>query len=191
MELGSSEWKKKNISPSVGRQQQIKNVRINKTILRALERMPVDDDERCQLFVLGMDWIGKIQYSKVYGDGVELTCHIGPLGYLFAVKQYDSAYIAHFMGDLVLPATIGNLVDFKKTLDLLFAYKYHHIRLARIMEPAYYRRNAELVLHSCRYPATPKRDLSPDTLFTPVKRKCNKKFLQDMDRLLAFWNQVR
>ncbi|KAF7723338.1 hypothetical protein EC973_002086 [Apophysomyces ossiformis] len=160
IELGSSEWKKENVAPSVGRQQQIKNARTNKAILRALERMPVDDDKREELFVLGMDWLGS-------------------LGYMIAIKQFDSAYVAYFMGDLILPPTLSNLGDFKQTLDLLFAYKHHHVQLEKILEPAYHRNKAQSILQHYRSPAIPKRDLSPDTFFTPVKKQRVRKVFEE------------
>ncbi|KAG0175120.1 hypothetical protein DFQ28_005031 [Apophysomyces sp. BC1034] len=72
IKLGSSEWKKANVSKSLGKQQQNKNARTNKSVLRALERMPIDEENRGELIVLGMDWLGTS-------------------GYMIAVKQVDFA----------------------------------------------------------------------------------------------------
>ena len=63
VELGSSEWKKDSTSPGLGKQQQVKNARPNKAVLRTLEKRSMDDNERDGLFVLGMDWIGKLILS--------------------------------------------------------------------------------------------------------------------------------
>ncbi|ORY94413.1 hypothetical protein BCR43DRAFT_442170, partial [Syncephalastrum racemosum] len=158
MELGSSEWKKGDVTPSTARQQQVKNARTNEAILRALERMPIDNDNRADLFVLGMDWLGSI-------------------GYLFAVQQYDSAYLVHWISDLILPATLSNIRDFKQTLDVLFSCKHRHTRLERIMGPAYHGRKAESILKTCCSPATPKRELSPDTISPRLRSNASERYL--------------
>jgi hypothetical protein len=59
MELSCSKWKKENASPSLVLSQQVKNVRSNKAVLRAIEKLPHDKDvKREKLFTIGMDWIG-------------------------------------------------------------------------------------------------------------------------------------
>ncbi|KAG2223842.1 hypothetical protein INT45_012715, partial [Circinella minor] len=152
VELGSSEWKKANVSDSLGKQQQNKNARTNKAILRTLERMPINEDLRDEMIVYGMDWIGN-------------------LGYVIAVKQVNSAYLVYFMGDLILPQTLSNFCDFKDTLDLLFSFKHHHQELALIVESAYHRQNAQATLRKYRTTSMEKRSPSPDTFFTPVKKQ--------------------
>ena len=97
--------------------------------------------------------------------------YIGNLGYVIAVKQVDSAYFVYFMGDLILPQTLGNFCDFKNTLDLLFSFKHHHQELAPIVEPAYHRKNAQSTLRKYRTTSIEKRPRSPDTFFTPVKKQ--------------------
>ncbi|KAG2220712.1 hypothetical protein INT45_012576 [Circinella minor] len=79
VELGSSEWKKYSTSSGLGKQQRVKDARTNKTILRTLEKMSMDDDERDGLFVLEMDWIRQS-------------------GYMIAVKHVDGGYYAYHMG---------------------------------------------------------------------------------------------
>lgn len=59
VELSSSEWKKHTTPRNLGIQQQVKNARVNKAMLKAVERTPLNDEDRDGLFVLGMDWIGK------------------------------------------------------------------------------------------------------------------------------------
>ncbi|KAI7847182.1 hypothetical protein BDC45DRAFT_24964 [Circinella umbellata] len=152
VELSSSEWKKASVSDNLGKQQQNKNARTNKAILRTLERMPIDEDLRDEMVVYGMDWIGN-------------------MGYVIAVKQVDSAYLVYFMGDLILPQTLGNFCDFKDTLNLLFSFKHHHQKLAVIVEPAYHRHKAQSTLRKYRTTLMEKRSPSPDTFFTPVKKQ--------------------
>lgn len=55
MDISSSEWKKEKIAPSLVVDQQVKNARTNKCILKAIRELLVHDEP----FVLGMDWIGK------------------------------------------------------------------------------------------------------------------------------------
>lgn len=59
IELGSSEWKMANTTATLGNQQQKQNARANKAILSALEDMPIDEDNRDNLVVYGMDWLDK------------------------------------------------------------------------------------------------------------------------------------
>ena len=68
VELGSSEWKKASVSDSLGKQQQNKNSRTNKAILRILERMAMDEDLRDKMIVYGMDWIGKTTLILLWYD---------------------------------------------------------------------------------------------------------------------------
>ena len=73
VELGSSEWKKDATSPGLGKQQQVKNARTNKAILKSLYKMSMDDSERDSLFVPGMDWIGKLIYPFLF---IRPICYI-------------------------------------------------------------------------------------------------------------------
>jgi hypothetical protein len=60
MELSSSEWKRSNVGKKLGESQQIKNIRTNAAILESIESMPLNDNQRNNVFVIGMDWIGII-----------------------------------------------------------------------------------------------------------------------------------
>ncbi|KAI7854175.1 hypothetical protein BDC45DRAFT_131305 [Circinella umbellata] len=64
------------------------------------------------------------------------------LGYIIAVKQS----IPH----MIIPATLVNLGNFKQSLDFLFAYKQHDVRLQNIMEPTYHRKKDKSRLQSYR-----------------------------------------
>ncbi|KAI7856604.1 hypothetical protein BDC45DRAFT_567169 [Circinella umbellata] len=152
IELSSSEWKKDSTSPGLGKQQQVKNIRTNKAILKALEKMGIGNDEYDKLFVLGVDWIRQN-------------------GYMTGVRRVDRAYCAYHMGDMMVPPTLNNLKDFKSMLDLLYQYKHYLLYMAKIVEPAFYQEAAKKKLYSYQLPPSPKRSCSPDTLFTPVKKK--------------------
>lgn len=58
IELRSSEWKRPNVGKKLGESQQIKNIRTNTAILESIESMPLDDDQRSNVFVIGIDWLG-------------------------------------------------------------------------------------------------------------------------------------
>lgn len=58
MELSSSEWKRSNVGKKLGESQQIKNIRTNTAILETIESMPLNDDQRSKIFVIGIDWLG-------------------------------------------------------------------------------------------------------------------------------------
>lgn len=74
-----------------------------------------------------------------------------------------------------------DLSDFKSTLALLFAYKHHHVKLAKVIEPAYHRKRRGNILrsetkdaflgfytgdglHNLSIPSNTERGLCPDTL---------------------------
>ena len=90
---------------------------------------------------------------------------------MIAVKHVDDGYCAYHMGDIKIPPTSNNFKDFTSTLNLLYQYKHHLINMTEIVEPAFYREQAKSKLHTYRLPSNPKRPPSPDTLFTPVKKK--------------------
>ncbi|KAI8888332.1 hypothetical protein K501DRAFT_157466, partial [Backusella circina FSU 941] len=102
-DLSSSEWKRSSVGKKLGESQQVKNIRINTAILESIESMLIDDD---QLH-------GYFEESSFSGDIV----------YMMAIKKVDSAYVAYYIGDLMLPVSLSCLEDFKKTLNLLFSFK--------------------------------------------------------------------
>jgi hypothetical protein len=65
MDISSSEWKKDTCSPCLGESQQIKNCRTKSAILHELTKVPMDTDEKESLYVMAMDWIGKLVYIHV------------------------------------------------------------------------------------------------------------------------------
>ena len=72
IELGSLEWKKNTKSHGLGKQQ-VKNARTNKGYFETIgKKIGMDDGERMNLFVLGMDWIGKLIIPFI---SVHLICY--------------------------------------------------------------------------------------------------------------------
>jgi hypothetical protein len=62
IELCSSEWKRETVSKGLIATQQVKNARTSKAILKAIERLPLNERDRDDLFTIGMDCIGKILF---------------------------------------------------------------------------------------------------------------------------------
>ncbi|KAL9539087.1 hypothetical protein MBANPS3_010469 [Mucor bainieri] len=73
--LFTSEWKKKKCPPAKCLQQQAKNIRINKAILGYFLDLPLSDADENKVMTVGIDCMGA-------------------LGYMFAVKPLDDAYVA-------------------------------------------------------------------------------------------------
>ena len=90
---------------------------------------------------------------------------------MVSVHGFDGAFITRHVGDLRLPLILGTFGDFENTLDLLFAFKHHQIKLQNAVTSACQREHANKILQMYREPTTPDRSPSPDTFFTPVKRK--------------------
>lgn len=59
LEMCSSEWKKTITTASIIEQQRIKNIRTNSAMLHKLYKL-IDHDD---LFLLGMDWVGKLHLT--------------------------------------------------------------------------------------------------------------------------------
>ncbi|KAI7884084.1 hypothetical protein K492DRAFT_192113 [Lichtheimia hyalospora FSU 10163] len=131
--------------------QQIKNGRTNKTILKWIEKLPIDEKDKKGLFVLGMAWIGTI-------------------GYMMSMRALDGGYVAQHVQDLHLPQTLGNVGTFENTLDCLFAFKHHQEHLRQVVEAGYDLQRTQEILQVYRTPSIRQRSASHDTLFTP-KRK--------------------
>lgn len=96
---------------------------------------------------------------------------VGGFGYMFCLKPVDEAHIAYHLSDLVLPSSLASLPDFKETLDSLYAFKRHQIKLKKIIEPAFHRQKASSVLMHYRSGHENDQSIIPTTLFTPVRKQ--------------------
>jgi hypothetical protein len=67
IEISSSEWKKPTTTAKIIEQQRIKNIRTNSAMLHKLSKLVGHDN----LFLLGMDWVGKLHFK--WGGGY--FCH--------------------------------------------------------------------------------------------------------------------
>ncbi len=129
IELSSSEWKRKSATPRKCLQQQNKNVRVNKSILREILQLPIDEIDKKNLFVIGMDFVGN-------------------LGYLFGVKKYEDVYFANTISSLTIPKYLDQLPSFAKTLDDLYRWRNHHLYLEELILPAFEQLEEKKVLES-------------------------------------------
>lgn len=90
---------------------------------------------------------------------------------MFSVIHFEGIYVAQHIADLSLPVQLSDLSDFINTLDILYSWKHHHLRLEKIIEPAYRRQKRSETLAKFRTMKTTVRPRSPDTLFSPVKKQ--------------------
>ncbi|OBZ84841.1 hypothetical protein A0J61_07105 [Choanephora cucurbitarum] len=105
--VSSCEWKAENVSPSVARSQESKNLRVNASILEALLRLPHEnnDSNRNSFVLMYSDWIGR--------DGCINT--IVKEGNVFIVKK---------LGDVFIPKSVHEIdEEFKLTIKLLYTWK--------------------------------------------------------------------
>lgn len=75
VELSTSEWKRKKSPAAKCLQQQAKNIRVNKAILRYFLDLPISETDKNKVMTVGMDWTGT-------------------MGYMFAVKPLDDVFVA-------------------------------------------------------------------------------------------------
>ncbi|KAI8644460.1 hypothetical protein BD408DRAFT_430422 [Parasitella parasitica] len=153
LEVSCSEWQKADTSPALVEQQQIKNCRTNSSILHDLKKLPIAEKQKEDMFVLGMEWIGDV-------------------GFMISVKEVENAHVVHHVGDLSLPRSFAALEDFRNTLDLLYSFKHHYMKMKDVTEIAQHRYTVDQNL--ARYRSSeqqPSTDDEPKTFFTPVKKQ--------------------
>ncbi|KAG0755377.1 hypothetical protein G6F61_010362 [Rhizopus arrhizus] len=102
--ISSCEWKAENVSPSIARSQESKNIRVNASILEALLRLPHEknDDDRSPFVLMYSDWIGR--------DGC-----------INAIVKEDDAFIVKKLGDVFIPTSLHEIDEhFKLTIKRLY-----------------------------------------------------------------------
>lgn len=105
--ISSCEWKAENVSPSVARSQESKNVRVNASILEALLRLPHEknDDYRRSLVLMYSDWVGR--------DGCINT-----------IVKEDDIFIVKKLGDVFIPTGLHEIDEqFRLSLKLLYTWR--------------------------------------------------------------------
>lgn len=91
---------------------------------------------------------------------------------MFAVEKMDNVYIASHSYALLMPEYLFQFPDFVKTLDALYSWKRHHIKLEDILLPAVIslERNSFFSSFNTSNDGD-KLNSSPNTYFTPTKSK--------------------
>lgn len=56
------------------------------------------------------------------------------VGCMYTIDTFNDIFSIYYAGDLVIPERIGTLSPLKKTLDLLYSFKHHHINLTRSIQ---------------------------------------------------------
>ncbi|KAG0184925.1 hypothetical protein DFQ28_010230 [Apophysomyces sp. BC1034] len=109
LEISSNEFKKNGVTPAMATVQQCKNLRVNGTILDALQRLNARKPVKQ---VVAMDWLGYV-------------------GYMFTLLDINGVYFGEKIGVLLLPKSVMDLRSFINTMDILFCYKRFVISLGQ------------------------------------------------------------
>ncbi|CAO3646841.1 unnamed protein product [Mucor hiemalis] len=117
IELSTNEWKRKKTTHDILITQQTKNIRMNKAILTKLHELPIEERSLQNTYTMSMDWVG----SK---------------GYTFAVKKVDDIYIALSLKTISMPIYLFQLPEFVNTLDTLYSWSHHQVKLQEVVLPA-------------------------------------------------------
>ncbi|KAG0167988.1 hypothetical protein DFQ30_005419 [Apophysomyces sp. BC1015] len=108
IELSSIEIKKPLTPSSLALEQQCKNLRANGAILGHLQAI---NPSKHFDHIVAMDWIGMA-------------------GYMYLLADIGHVYFGKKIGILTLPKSPKDFIEFKTTLDFLFAYQYSMLNLA-------------------------------------------------------------
>ncbi|KAG1139758.1 hypothetical protein G6F37_011559 [Rhizopus arrhizus] len=153
VELSTSEWKRKKSPAAKCLQQQAKNIRINKAILRYFLVLPISEADKKKVMTIGMDWTGA-------------------MGYMFAVKPLDDVFVASTLYTLAMPTYIDELPSFIDTLDHLYSWRNYHVHIKDIVLEAICKREKEnffsSILDSSTITTT-NVDTSPNIYLTPTR----------------------
>ncbi|KAI8064693.1 hypothetical protein BC940DRAFT_276638 [Gongronella butleri] len=154
IELTSNEWKR-NVSSKIIAQQQCKNARLNKAILKSiLARVPLSNIE-----ILAMDWAGSS-------------------GYLFSLRNHDDLYVVRHHANLSIPDYVGELQDFIDTIEHLFGWVQHNLRVKDTVLAARFLTRKRGIMHDV-VPSTLTTNTDEswhhDTFFSPRKRRSSMK----------------
>lgn len=155
VELSTSEWKRSK-SPAVKcLQQQAKNIRINKAILRYFLDLPISESDKSKVMTVGMDWMGT-------------------MGYMFAVKPLDDVFVARTLCTLTMPTYIDELPSFIDTLDHLYSWRNHHIHVKDIVLEALCKQEEGMFFSSVLGSSTTTTTdghTSPNVYLTPTRSR--------------------
>ncbi|ORZ04107.1 hypothetical protein BCR42DRAFT_199860 [Absidia repens] len=114
IELCTNEWKRQQADANLAIHQQNKNIRLNCAILSHLQSLKYPSKVP---FTVAMDWLGTV-------------------GYMYILVDVEGTFVARNIGQVIMPRTLLNLKEFKRTLDLLFALKRFLVDLGYQMECA-------------------------------------------------------
>ncbi|KAI9244092.1 hypothetical protein BY458DRAFT_426278, partial [Sporodiniella umbellata] len=155
IELSTSEWKKKKSPAAKCLQQQAKNIRINKAILRYFLDLPISETDKNKVMTVGMDWTGT-------------------MGYMFAVKPLDNVFVARTLCTLTIPTYIDELPSFIDTLNHLYSWRNYHVLIKDIVLEALSKREKERFFYSVLGSSTATTtdgNTSPNVYLTPTQSR--------------------
>jgi hypothetical protein len=100
VELSSNEWKKARISSNIALSQQIKNLKVNATIINKNQSV----------------------YCSTFNQSVAMD-FIGLSGYIYLLEKLNDVFVAKTIGLLIFPKEFDTFSMFKNTLNYLFILK--------------------------------------------------------------------
>ncbi|KAI8072790.1 hypothetical protein BC940DRAFT_232898, partial [Gongronella butleri] len=157
IELTTNEWKRHTTSRVIA-QQHCKNARFNKAILKSiLSRAPLSNAT-----TLAMDWAGTV-------------------GHMFSLRNHDDLYVVTHEADLSIPDYIAELPGFLETIQHLFTWVEHNVKLKDTILAARFlarKRRTMRGLSSNEPLDVESQNWHHDTFFSPRKRRCTSKNIE-------------
>ncbi|OBZ89280.1 hypothetical protein A0J61_02657, partial [Choanephora cucurbitarum] len=119
IELCTNEWKRRKTALEQVIIQQPNNLRMNKATSSKFHELPLSERDAKHLYTMRMGWVTNRYMS-----------YIGPRGYTFAIADiYVTVYLKH----LLIPEYLFQLPEFLKTLDALYSWSCHQMRLEEMV----------------------------------------------------------
>ncbi|KAL0095416.1 hypothetical protein J3Q64DRAFT_1693790 [Phycomyces blakesleeanus] len=101
----------------------------------------------------------------VFTAGIDLT---GPMRYILAIKQLKDIYVAKPVSTLFISTYLDKLELFEKTVDCLYAWQNHCLRMKKFILPALRKCRKEVHFSSFFGTYAPEdSNSSPNTCWTP------------------------
>ncbi|KAG0174681.1 hypothetical protein DFQ29_007405, partial [Apophysomyces sp. BC1021] len=150
VELSSNEWKKARVSANIALSQQIRNLKVNATIINKNQSV----------------------YSSTLNRSLVMD-FVGCSGYLYILEKLDDVFVAKTIGLLVLPKEFAILPIFKNTLKYFFMLKDFYCKEATELKKIICTRRALSPLNLIADSATAANNSTMTNLifFKPAKKR--------------------
>lgn len=58
------------------------------------------------------------------------------VGFMYTIDTFEDVFTIHYAGDLIIPEIISTISVLNTTLDLLYSFKNHHVKLTKRIQSA-------------------------------------------------------